>query len=152
MLRSSLLAAQPKRTLSSAALDLLAQPQLERLPPPTAGAGAPYRLLHWLEGRTGIGPRHLALATQMVVAYTIGARTCLLAYWLVGRPTGLPACLPARIGSALQQLMCHMHSCRLPTRTQRNQHTACLSVACMLCRLCSAHRDPFFTHCLPVLC
>ena len=70
MVRSALLAARPRRSLSSAALDLLAQPALKQVPP--AAQGAPHRMLQWVEARTGVGSSQLALATQMVVAYTIG--------------------------------------------------------------------------------
>lgn len=57
--------------MSSSALNLLAQPGLKVLPeaPPS---GPKYRLLGWLQERTGVQPRHLALGLQMVAAYTTG--------------------------------------------------------------------------------
>lgn len=72
LVRSALLAARPKRSLSSAALDLLAQPELKQVPPAPQNAGAPHRVLQLVKTHTGVGPSQLALATQMVVAYSIG--------------------------------------------------------------------------------
>lgn len=71
-LRASLLAAQPavRRSMSSAALDLLSEPPLKTVP--LAPAAPPHRALRWVRERTGVAlePRHLALGLQMVVAYT----------------------------------------------------------------------------------
>ena len=72
LLRASLLAAQPKRTLSSTALHLLAQPELRQLPRPLPPSSALHRSLSWLQARTGIKTQHLAVACQMLVAYTVG--------------------------------------------------------------------------------
>lgn len=72
MLRASLLAARPKRSLSSAALGLLEQPALKQLPAAARRVRAAHRVLQWIQARTGVGPRHLALACQMLVAYTTG--------------------------------------------------------------------------------
>lgn len=71
VLRASLLAAQPKRALSSAALDLLAQPELQRLAPQPPDRRRVRRVLAWLSAHGGVQPRHLALGLQMVVAYTL---------------------------------------------------------------------------------
>lgn len=75
LLRASLLAAQPRRSLSRAALDALAPPDVQKLaaPAPVAG-GMGQRWMAWLQQHTGVGPRHLALALQLVVAFDFGAR------------------------------------------------------------------------------
>lgn len=73
-LRASLLAAElpVRRSMSSAALDLLAEPALKTVA--LAPAPPPHRALRWVQERTGVAvqPRHLALGLQLVVAYTIG--------------------------------------------------------------------------------
>ena len=76
LVRSALLAARPRRSLSTAALDLLAQPELKQAS--ARKAGGPHRVLQWIKERTGVGPSQLALATQMVVAYTLGGWAALV--------------------------------------------------------------------------
>jgi hypothetical protein len=71
LVRSALLEARPRRSLSSAALDLLTQPELKQVPPAAQQANAPHRVVQWIKARTGAGPSQLALATQMLVAYSL---------------------------------------------------------------------------------
>ncbi|KAL4458444.1 hypothetical protein ABPG75_013309 [Micractinium tetrahymenae] len=69
LLRASLLAVQPKRSASRAAKELLAQPDVLRLPRPVEPQGALHRSLARLKASTGVTPEHLALGLQMVAAY-----------------------------------------------------------------------------------
>ncbi|PSC68341.1 Photosystem I reaction center subunit chloroplastic [Micractinium conductrix] len=74
MLRASLLAAQPRRTPSSAALNMLAAPELKtaskRALVEKKGAAWARRAAQLLLEATGVQGQHLAVGLQLVAAYT----------------------------------------------------------------------------------
>ena len=135
MLRASLLAAQPRRTPSSAALNMLAAPELKtaskRALVEKKGAAWARRAAQLLLEATGVQGQHLAVGLQLVAAYTPGARGVVCH----GTRTGVPS----RASSAQPPDSWHVHHCTglpapsCPTSTtthaaplpRRSAHHAC---------------------------
>ena len=72
-LRASLLAAQPKQSMSRQAQELLAAPELLQLPRVPRDAAAWRAALLWLPARLGVSHKVFAIGLQMVAAYTTGS-------------------------------------------------------------------------------
>lgn len=70
-LRASLLAAQPRKSMSRAARAMLAPPEVLELPHVPAHTSACLRAAHWLPGLLGVSPKVFVMALQMVTAYTV---------------------------------------------------------------------------------
>lgn len=120
LLRASLLAAQPRRSLSSAAMDALAPPDVQKpaAPAPAGGGrgGTAQRSLDWLQRHAGVGPRHLALALQLVVAFDFGAGG-----WLAGWLESLLGLGPAARAAASPR---QPTACRRPRPASSRRRSA----------------------------